>query len=174
MSSLTALPAPPGPAVLPSAERALDERVVTLWRLQRLMSLGLVGLPMAVALAVGVGMVAPTWVGVVAGGLLVAWRLVMAMLWPALMYKHFRYSVREHDLLVESGVLFRRWSCVPHGRIQHVDTRQGPMERWLGLSQLAVYTAAGMSADASVPGLAQDEAERLRDLLSRRGGDDGV
>jgi membrane protein YdbS with pleckstrin-like domain len=55
-----------------------------------------------------------------------------------------------------------------------VDTRQGPLERVFGLSRLLVFTAAGMSADGSIPGLRTDEAERLRDLLSRRGGDDGV
>ena len=48
------------------------------------------------------------------------------------------------------------------------------MERIFGLSRLLVFTAAGMSADGSIPGLRTAEAERLRDLLSRRGGDDGV
>lgn len=176
-----ALASPPGPEapaphapVEQAAEQALDERVVTLWRLQRLLALALVGLPVAVGVGVGLAAVAPTWLGIVAAGFVVAWRLVSAMLWPALMHRHFRYQVREHDLLVRSGVLFRRWSSIPHSRIQHVDTRQGPMERWLGLSRLAVYTAAGVSADGSIPGLAQEEAERLRDMLSRRGGDDGV
>ncbi|NOY26890.1 MAG: PH domain-containing protein [Oligoflexia bacterium] len=158
----------------PSSYQALDPRVVTLWRLQRLVSLGLVGLPMAVAIAVGLNMIAPSWVGLSAGLLLVLWRLILAMLWPTLMYRHFRYRVRDHDLLVQNGVLFRRWTSVPHSRIQHVDTRQGPLERLLGLQRLAVYTAAGMSADGSVPGLAEQDAERLRDQLSRRGGDDGV
>lgn len=164
----------PDPYSAVLAEQPLDPRVVTLWRLGRLLGLVLFGLPMAAGVAIGVSMVAPTWLGVVLAGLVVAWRLVMAMVWPALQYRHFRYSVRDHDLLVQSGVIFRRWSSVPHNRIQHVDTRQGPLERWLGLSRLAVYTAAGMSADSSIPGLATEEAERLRDTLSRRGGDDGV
>ncbi|MFT5584475.1 MAG: membrane protein YdbS with pleckstrin-like domain [Cognaticolwellia sp.] len=99
---------------------------------------------------------------------------LLALLWPALRYQHFTYSVREHDLLVERGVLIRRKSSIPHNRIQHVDTQQGPIERALGLSSLAVYTAAGMSADGSIPGLASEQAEAIRDELSRRGGDDGV
>lgn len=155
-------------------DQSLDHRVVTQWRLGRLFGLLVFGLPVAVAIAVGVSMVGPTWVGVLAGAALVLWRLLMAIIWPGLQYRYYRYSVREHDLLVQSGVLFRRWSSIPHNRIQHVDTRQGPLERWLGLSRLAVFTAAGMSADGSIPGLATDDAERLRDELSRRGGDDGV
>ncbi len=97
-----------------------------------------------------------------------------AVFWPTLEYDAFRYSVREDDLLVQSGVIFKRWSSIPLTRIQHVDTRQGPLERMLGMSRLLVFTAAGMSADGSIPGLATDTAEAMRDELSRRGGDDGV
>lgn len=165
------------PAALPvdqQLDQQLDPRVVTLWRLQRLVGLVMFGIPVAIAVGFAVDMVAPRWLAALASGSVVMWRLVMAMLWPALQYRYFRYSIRDHDLLVQNGVLFRRWSSVPHSRIQHVDTRQGPMERWLGLSRLAVFTAAGMSADGSIPGLAEEEAEHLRDMLSRRGGDDGV
>ena len=55
-----------------------------------------------------------------------------------------------------------------------MDTQQGPIDRILGLSSLQLYTASGVSADGSIPGLAEEEAERLRDELSKRGGDDGV
>lgn len=111
---------------------------------------------------------------VVAVMTLIAMNIVFTLFWPAFEYNAFRYMVREDDLLVQSGVIFRRWSSIPHNRIQHVDTRQGPIERVFGLSRLLVFTAAGMSADGSIPGLATDDAERLRDQLSRRGGDDGV
>jgi membrane protein YdbS with pleckstrin-like domain len=89
-------------------------------------------------------------------------------------WRHFRYGVREDDLLVESGVLFRHAVSIPLDRIQHVDTRQGPIERLFGLSRLVVYTAAGMSADGSIPGLEEEQADALRDALVRRRGDDGV
>ena len=89
-------------------------------------------------------------------------------------WRAFGYEVREHDLFVSQGVLFRRTTSVPLSRIQHVDTRQGPLERLWGLSHLAVYTAAGMSADGSIPGLDEAMAAHLRDELGRRGGDDGV
>ncbi len=154
--------------------RALDPGAKTLWRLQRIVRLALFGLPFATMVAVGIGTVAPAVVGGIVAGMLVLLQLTLLVVWPGLEYKHFRYSVREHDLLVQSGVLFRHWSSIPHARIQHVDTRQGPMERLLGLSRLQVYTAAGMSADGSIPGLAEETAEHLRDELSRRGGDDGV
>ena len=98
----------------------------------------------------------------------------MALIWPSLEYRYFRYSLREHDLLVQQGVLFRRCTSIPLHRIQHVDTRQGPFERLLGLASLQLYTAAGVNADGSIPGLSEKDAERIRDQLSRLEGDDGV
>lgn len=152
----------------------LDRRVVQLWRMQRLLRLVLVVGPVATALGVGIATVAPAQVGMVVAALLVSVQLLLALAWPPLEYAAFSYALRQDDLLVQSGVLFKRWSAIPFHRIQHVDTRQGPMERLFGLSRLLVYTAAGVSADGSIPGLGAAQAERLRDELSRRGGDDGV
>lgn len=158
----------------PNAAQRLDPGAVMLWRLQRIVRLMVVGTPTLVALGFAASTVLRGELVAVLVMTLIAINVVFALFWPALEYNAFRYMVREHDLLVQSGVMFRRWSSIPHTRIQHVDTRQGPIERMFGLSRLLVFTAAGMSADGSIPGLRTEEAERLRDLLSRRGGDDGV
>ncbi|MED5372190.1 MAG: PH domain-containing protein [Myxococcota bacterium] len=152
----------------------LDPRVTWLWRLHGLVRVAMLWLPVALGGAAGLNAVVGAAAASVFALTLVALGLLLAMLWPALRYQHFSYSVREHDLLVQRGVLVRRRSSIPHNRIQHVDTQQGPIERLLGLSSLAVYTAAGMSADGSIPGLTEADAEALRDELARRGGDDGV
>ena len=155
-------------------ELALDHRAVALWRLQRMIRLVLVSLPFAVAAGVGAGFALGPAPGIAIGVGLVSFSLLMLIAWPPLEYQHFRYAVREHDLLVQHGVIFRTWSSIPLNRIQHVDTRQGPLERALGLARLLVYTASGVSADGSIPALSVEVAEGLRDELSRRGGDDGV
>jgi len=156
------------------AAQRLDPGTVMMWRLQRLIRLIVVGIPTLIALGIAASTVIRTDLVVVLVLTMVAINVVFTLFWPALEYNAFRYAVRDQDLLVQTGVLFRRWSAIPHNRIQHVDTRQGPLERVFGLSRLLVFTAAGMSADGSIPGLRSEEAERLRDLLSRRGGDDGV
>ena len=152
----------------------LHPSAVTLWRIQRGLRLLIVGLPMAVAIGIGLATILPGTAAILLASALFLCQMVLAVLWPPLEYDAFRYAVREDDLLVQSGVIFKRWSSIPLNRIQHVDTRQGPLERMLGLSRLLVFTAAGMSADGSIPGLATDVAESMRDELSRRGGDDGV
>ncbi len=149
---------------------------VTLWRLGGLIRAGVTtlvfALPGALVLRLSIDLSLLVTLGLVAAftGLLI----VQALLWPALTWRYLGYAVREHDLLVQKGVLFRRRTSIPMGRIQHVDTHQGPLERFFGLSRLLVYTASTMSADAVIPGLEEDRADGLRDELARRGGDDGV
>jgi len=113
-----------------------------------------------------------------AGALAGAWfsfQLALALFWPALAFRFFGYAIREGDFYVQRGVLFRRRTSIPHTRIQHVDTRQGPLEQIFGLSRVLVFTASGMAADGSLPGVEHALAESIRDDLSRRGGgDDGV
>jgi membrane protein YdbS with pleckstrin-like domain len=95
----------------------------------------------------------------VVGGLLGAYE-------PVLRYSRWRYSVRESDLWIRRGVLWVTTSVIPLSRLQFVDTRQGPLERLLGLSSLVVHTAA-LGTSGRVPGLQLAEAERLRERLAR-------
>ncbi len=78
------------------------------------------------------------------------------------------YAERDDDLLVVSGILFRRLVLVPYGRMQLVDVRRGPLERYLGLATVQLHTAAA-TTDATIPGLPPDVAGRLRDQLAALG-----
>jgi membrane protein YdbS with pleckstrin-like domain len=78
------------------------------------------------------------------------------------------YAEREEDLLVRRGVLVRRVSVVPYGRMQYVDVTAGPLDRRLGLARVTLHTAAAAS-DASIPGLPAEEATRLRNRLAALG-----
>jgi uncharacterized protein len=78
------------------------------------------------------------------------------------------YAEREDDLLVSRGVLISRLSVVPYGRMQFIDVTAGPLERSFRLATVRMHTAAAAS-DARIPGLEQDEADRLRDRLAALG-----
>ena len=80
----------------------------------------------------------------------------------------WRYQERHEDLIVCRGVLVRRLSVVPYGRMQFVEVTAGPLERLYGLSTVKLHTAAAAS-DARIPGLEQAEAARLRDRLTQLG-----
>jgi membrane protein YdbS with pleckstrin-like domain len=78
------------------------------------------------------------------------------------------YAERADDLLVRHGLLYRRLSIVPYGRMQFVDVTAGPLERLLGLATVQLHTAAA-ATDARIPGLTAAEAARLRDRLAALG-----
>ncbi len=78
------------------------------------------------------------------------------------------YAERADDLLVRRGVMFRRMSVIPYGRMQYVEVTAGPFERAFGLATVQMHTAAAAS-DARIPGLAAGEAGRLRDQLTSLG-----
>jgi uncharacterized protein len=78
------------------------------------------------------------------------------------------YLEREDDLLIRRGLLVRRLSVVPYGRMQFIDVTAGPVERSFGLATVRLHTASAAS-DARIPGLAVEEAARLRDRLAALG-----
>jgi membrane protein YdbS with pleckstrin-like domain len=82
--------------------------------------------------------------------------------------RSFGYSERGDDLLVTSGIMFRRLVIVPYGRMQLVDVKAGPIDRWLGVTTVQLHTAAA-TTDAKIPGLVPDVAAALRDRLAQRG-----
>ncbi len=82
--------------------------------------------------------------------------------------RSFGYTERGDDLLVTSGIMFRRLVIVPYGRMQLVDVKAGPIDRWFGLTTVQLHTAAATS-DAKIPGLLPDIAAALRDRLAQRG-----
>ena len=83
------------------------------------------------------------------------------------------YLEREDDLLIRRGLLVRRLSVVPYGRMQFIDVIAGPVERSLGLATVRLHTAAA-ATDARIPGLAAGEAARLRDRLAELGEGDAA
>jgi hypothetical protein len=83
-------------------------------------------------------------------------------------YRSWGYCERSRDLLVRRGVLVRRLTVVPYGRMQLVDVTAGAAERVFGLATIKLHTAAS-ATDARIPGLPPDEATRLRDQLAALG-----
>ena len=75
---------------------------------------------------------------------------------------------REDDLYITHGVMFRTLVAVPYGRMQLVEVESGPLERAFGLATVTLKTASA-ETNASIPGLAPEEATRLRDRLTELG-----
>ena len=151
----------------------IDRRVISMWRVQGVIVSLIFWAPVAAGVGYWFAMSGAFGPGVALAVLIFAVRLALSLSWPVFIWNHFSYSLRESDLTVKRGVLFRRVSTIPYSRIQHVDTHQGPLEQLFGLGQLHLFTASGMSADGSIPGLDFELAEQLRDILADKAGIDG-
>lgn len=75
------------------------------------------------------------------------------------------YCLREQDISLKKGLIFRSLSCQPILRIQHVEVKRGPLMRLAGLSALHVFSAGGALHTFQIPGLEDDTAQQLRQFI---------
>jgi hypothetical protein len=83
-------------------------------------------------------------------------------------FRSWGYLERSDDLLVTHGVMFKKLTVVPYGRMQLIDVKAGPIERGFGLVRVKLHTAAA-TTDAQVCGLTPEVAGALRDRLTELG-----
>lgn len=83
---------------------------------------------------------------------------------PYFRWKRWRYEVNEHEIDLQHGLFIVQRTLVPVNRVQHVDTRQGPLLRSYKLSNVAISTAA---TTHQIPALTDENADTVRDQISR-------
>ena len=102
------------------------------------------------------------WVYLVAGIIEVVCVLDL-LISPRIEYATWRYDVTPTDVDLYHGVFVKKRVLVPLVRVQHVQSKQGPILRAHGLATVTVSTA-GESFE--IPGLAEDDANELRDRVA--------
>lgn len=175
-AEITPTPVPPAPSVADGTWRALDPRYIGLQRQSAWI------VTAVAALLAGVGLTffafandSGLWVTIALAGVVITGLGALGWWghrWPPIEYRHASYRVDAEGLEIRRGVYFRRVTTVPRSRVQHTDVSQGPLQRSHGLATLAVHTAGTDEAQVELPGLAHEDALRIRDhLLPRDTGD---
>jgi membrane protein YdbS with pleckstrin-like domain len=145
----------------------LHPNITTIWRLSGL--LGAAFLTVVIG-ALEILLLNPSGFALLTPGALTAIAglagFIHAIAWPTVRFRFWHWIVDDERVIIQKGVIWRSRSLIPRVRVQHVDTRTSPLQRWFGLASLIVYTAGTRGADAEIPGLAVDEAERLREELA--------
>jgi hypothetical protein len=144
------------------AWQPMSPRLRTVWVLRSLVNVFLLAIVAAVGLVIWLGWDGLLWAlgGYVVLAGLRSWTVSRTV-------ATWGYAEREEDLLVRHGLLTRRLSIVPYGRIQLIDLSAGPIERMFGLTTVQVRTAA-LGSTTEVPGLDPPVASALRDRLAVR------
>lgn len=142
----------------------LDPRAKGLWRV--------LGFLQAVPLLAGGGFAsyallqwtgAPVYLAVLPALVAVVLAVVLVFVGPSLLWQRWRYEIREREVDLQRGFISVTRTLVPMARVQHVDTRQGPLQRRYGLATVVFYTAAGAN---EIPQLASSTAAEVRDRIA--------
>lgn len=101
--------------------------------------------------------------------------LVLGEIWVRMAYDRWFYEFTNDNLRLERGVIWKRYSNIPYGRIQNVDITRGIIARIIGFStvniQTAGYSAAsgkGIHSEGYIPAVSEKEAEQIRDFLIKK------
>ncbi len=106
---------------------------------------------------------APIWITLTALLIALVVHLILIFVLPQVRWNRWRYDVSEDAVDLFRGIVMRTRTVVPINRIQHVDTKQGPIYRRFGLSSISISTAA---TTHEIPALDDETAARVRTLIS--------
>jgi len=145
------------------AER-LDPRAKTLWRITGALNT----LPLLAGAAFGGWALVrladrPLLVGVLPVLVVLALVVLSVGVMPGLRWRRWRYEIRTDEVDLQRGIFWVARTLVPLARIQHVDTKQGPLQRRFGLATVVFYTAAGPN---QIPELSTPVAAGVRDRIA--------
>lgn len=91
--------------------------------------------------------------------------LVLSLIRTGLHYLTLRYRIVGGDLVINSGLIFRRVRTIPIRKIQNLDLIQNPLHRIFGVAEVRVETASGAEADAVLRVLSLSHVDQLRAAL---------
>ncbi len=92
--------------------------------------------------------------------------LPMAALY-VLHYITFRYLVTDKELVINSGVIFRRERRIPLDRVQELEIHQGVVHRILDLAKMEITTAGSDAQEASLNVLSRQAAEDVKATIGK-------
>jgi membrane protein YdbS with pleckstrin-like domain len=104
------------------------------------------------------------WTISVSAGIAALVSILLVFVMPEIRWRQWQYKVDEHEIDLHYGIWFTRRTLVPVKRVQHVDTRQGPVLRRYALADVVISTAA---TTHKIPALQEVTADRARSEISR-------
>lgn len=146
-------------------EHTLPRQAVSAWRISgAIQSLFIWLAPLGMLLFYLAGEGPPLWSVILVIILALFLAVLLILLLPYYRWRRWRYQIDEHEVDLFEGVFFHHRTLVPVKRVQHVDTRQGPVLRRYGLSNVVISTAA---TSHEIPMLDEETADHVRDQISK-------
>ncbi|WP_285769480.1 PH domain-containing protein [Peribacillus sp. SI8-4] len=145
-------------------ENRISNKALTVWKIS-----GLIGssITWIICIAIFTLTVFFEWTYWVFGGVVILSIIqsyLTIFLMPSVKWKRWRYEVRNTEIDIQSGIFVIKRTLIPMIRVQHVETKQGPLLRKYDLASVEISTAATMHV---IPALDLAEADELRHYISR-------
>lgn len=105
----------------------------------------------------------PLWIISVLTGLVIVNTILRFTILPYIRWKYWSYRINEHEIELRRGVIIKVNTLIPINRVQHVDTRQGPLMRSYELATVTISTAA---TTHEIPALTDEVADLVREKIS--------
>jgi|SRR5699024_5828828 len=89
--------------------------------------------------------------------------VILVIIVPNLRWRQWYYHIDENEVELQNGIIILQQTLIPLNRVQHVNTRQGPVLDNYGLADVIISTAA---TNHKIPALDNETAEKVRKKIS--------
>ena len=147
----------------PDPSERIDGRAVIVWRIAGALNALFPVMGASAVSGLALAGLAPGWVTWPAAAAAVMITVLAVGIVPKVRWIRWRYEVSDDEVYLRHGLVIRKRTLIPMTRVQHVDTKAGPLLRAFGLSTVTVATAGG---EHEIPALSDEVADRLRDRIA--------
>lgn len=141
----------------------IADDAVKAWKITALIYISILWLITAAGFVLSIIFELPLWYTVIAVLVSGIFHYFFANLLPEVRWKRWRYEIFEQEIYIQHGILIVSRTLVPMIRVQHVDTKQGPILKKYQLASVTISTAA---TTHEIPALLVEDASSLRDRIS--------
>ncbi len=102
-------------------------------------------------------------------GIIMILVFLQIIIFPNIRYKRYKYLIGKDRIEVQKGLFIITTSIIQIKRIQKIELTNGPIDRYFGLSNVNIYTAAG-TVDIKFLNTTEalDISEKVNNLLKRK------
>lgn len=151
----------------PLPEERIDEDALRAWRVAGWIQTAVYAAVVILLLALILYFDWPLWIVIGPAVLAAAASWLCVAVVPRVRMARWRYAIRENEIDLLYGLIVRKRTLIPMAKIQHVDTKQGPILRRYGLSTVTFSTAGG---NHEIPALSEAKAAEVQARISRLAG----
>lgn len=141
----------------------IHPNALNVWRIHGAIEGGIACLAAVAAFILAFKTAMPLWIAVIVACAALLLFYFLAGPVPNWRWRRWRYEVQNDEVDLQRGVWIVKRTLIPMARVQHVDTKQGPILRKYGLATVAISTAA---TTHEIPALSEADAASLRDRIA--------